>query len=80
MVISGKYIDKIDYCHVKDYQTTKFTSTNQGNDYKWSVQNLNYLIQSLIEVLNVKFLITANALEGMKVFDIIERIYAFRHL
>lgn len=46
----------------------------------WSVQNLNNLIQSHFEVLNVRFIITDNALEGKKVFGIIERIYAFRHL
>jgi UDP-N-acetyl-2-amino-2-deoxyglucuronate dehydrogenase len=36
------------------------------------------MIQNVIDTLTGKTSITTNALEGMKVVDIIERIYAFR--
>ena len=52
--------------------------TNPVNDYgayKGSAQNHNYLIDNVVEVLQGKTTITTNALEGLKVVDIIERIY-----
>jgi hypothetical protein len=52
--------------------------TNPGNDYgayKGSAQNHNYVIQNVIDVLTGRDTITTNALEGLKVIEIIEKIY-----
>jgi hypothetical protein len=52
--------------------------TNPGNDYgsyKGSAQNHNFVISNVVDVLNGQSSITTNALEGLKVVDIIERIY-----
>jgi hypothetical protein len=52
--------------------------SNPPNDYgtyKGSAANHHYIIENVVEVLNDKTTITTNALEGMKVVDIIERIY-----
>jgi UDP-N-acetyl-2-amino-2-deoxyglucuronate dehydrogenase len=76
--IGGQYMDKVEYCHIKDYQMPELAPTNPGNDYgayKGSAQNHNYLIDNVVEVLQGKTTITTNALEGLKVVDIIERIY-----
>lgn len=76
--IGGQYMDKVEYCHVKDYVMPELAATNPGNDYgsyKGSAQNHNYVIQNVIDVLKGKNEITTNALEGLKVVDIIERIY-----
>jgi hypothetical protein len=43
--------------------------------YKGSAVNHHYIIGNVVEVLNDKTTITTNALEGMKVVDIIEQIY-----
>ncbi|MGC6433459.1 MAG: Gfo/Idh/MocA family protein [Crocinitomicaceae bacterium] len=76
--IGGQYMDKVEYCHIKDYEMPDLAPTNPGNDYgayKGSAQNHNFLIDNVVEVLQGKTSITTNALEGLKVVDIIERIY-----
>ena len=76
--IGGQYMDKIEYCHIKDYVQPQLSPTNPGNDYgayKGSAANHHLTIQNVIDVLNGKAPITTNALEGLKVVDIIERMY-----
>jgi len=51
---------------------------NPANDYghyKGSAANHVYIIQNVVETLQGHSQITTNALEGLKVVDIIERIY-----
>lgn len=77
--VGGQYMDKVEVCNVKDYDMPELAPTNPGNDYgayKGSAANHNYLIQNVIDVLNGADSITTNALEGLKVVDIIERIYS----
>lgn len=76
--IGGQYMDKVEVCHIKGYEMPKLKPTNPGNDYgsyKGSAQNHNYVISNVVDVLNGQSSITTNALEGLKVVDIIERIY-----
>ncbi|GAB4093960.1 Gfo/Idh/MocA family protein [Flaviaesturariibacter terrae] len=76
--VGGQYMDKVEYCHVKDYEMPELAPTNPGNDYgayKGSAQNHHYVIDNVIDVLQGRATITTNALEGLKVVDIIERIY-----
>jgi UDP-N-acetyl-2-amino-2-deoxyglucuronate dehydrogenase len=76
--IGGQYMDKVEYCHVKDYTLPELAPTNPGNDYgayKGSAQNHHYVIENVIDVLKGRSSITTNALEGLKVVEIIERIY-----
>jgi predicted dehydrogenase len=77
--IGGQYMDKVEYCHIKDYKMPELAPTNPGNDYgayKGSAQNHNYIIQNVVDVLAGNEKITTNALEGMKVIEIIENIYS----
>jgi predicted dehydrogenase len=79
--IGGQYMDKVEYCHIKDYTMPELAPTNPGNDYgayKGSAQNHNYVIENVINVLNGDQTITTNAMEGMKVVDIIERMYKLK--
>jgi predicted dehydrogenase len=79
--IGGQYMNKVEYCHVKDYEMPELASTNPGNDYgayKGSAQNHNYVIENVVKVLNSEGTITTNAMEGLKVVDIIERIYKLK--
>ena len=74
-------MDKVEYCHIKDYTMPDLPPTNPGNDYgayKGSAQNHHYVIRNVVNVLseNTTDTITTNVLEGMKVVDIIGRIYA----
>lgn len=80
--IGGQYMDKVEYCHIKEYTMPELAPTNPGNDYgayKGSAQNHNFVIQNVVDVLKTNHSITTNALEGLKVVDIIERIYKFKH-
>jgi len=76
--IGGQYMNEVEYCHIKDYEMPKLEPTNPGNDYgsyKGSAQNHHFVIQNVVDVLQHNDAISTNALEGMKIVDIIERIY-----
>jgi predicted dehydrogenase len=76
--IGGQYMDKVEYCHIENYEMPILEPTNPGNDYgayKGSAQNHHFVIQNVIDVLQKNKSISTNALEGMKIVDIIERIY-----
>jgi hypothetical protein len=52
--------------------------TNPANDYgayKGSANNHGYIIDNVVDTLKGSNAITTNALEGLKVVEIIERIY-----
>jgi UDP-N-acetyl-2-amino-2-deoxyglucuronate dehydrogenase len=77
--IGGQYMNEVEYCHIKDYTMPKLAETNPGNDYggyKGSAQNHNFVIDNVVDVLKDRTAITTNALEGLKVVDIIEKIYS----
>jgi len=77
--IGGQYMDKIEYCHIKNYEMPQLQSSNKENDYgnyKGSAANHHFIIQNVIDVLMKKTLPAANSAEGLKVIDIIERIYS----
>jgi predicted dehydrogenase len=76
--IGGQYMDKIEYCHIKNYLTPQLQSSGAENDYggyKGSAANHQFVIQNVIDVLHNKATTSVNAKEGLKVVDIIERIY-----
>jgi predicted dehydrogenase len=80
--IGGQYMDKVEVCNVKDYVMPELAPTNPGNDYgayKGSAANHHYVIENIADVLNGRATITTNALEGLKVVDIIERIYEIKN-
>lgn len=77
--IGGQYMNEVEYCHVNNYDMPILAPTNPGNDYgayKGSAQNHGYVIENVVNVLQNKSTITTNALEGLKVVEIIERIYS----
>ncbi|MFN4854754.1 MAG: Gfo/Idh/MocA family protein [Bacteroidota bacterium] len=79
--VGGQYMDKVEYCHIKDYNMPELAPTNPANDYgayKGSANNHHYIFENVVETLKGKNTITTNALEGLKVVDIIERIYRQR--
>jgi len=81
--VGGQYMNEIEYCHIKDYQMPALEATNPPNDYgpyKGSAANHHYVVQNVIDTIKGKSSIDTNALEGLKVVDIIERIYEQRDL
>ncbi len=79
--VAGQYMNEVAYCHIKDYEMPTLAPSNPPNDYgayKGSAQNHHLIIQNVVEKLQEKTSITTNVLEGLKVIDIIERIYQVR--
>lgn len=80
--IGGQYMNEVEVCSIEGYEMPELAPTNPGNDYgqyKGSAANHNYVIQNVIETLKGNNSATTNALEGLKVVDIIERIYEVRN-
>ncbi len=76
--VGGQYMDKVETCNIKDYVMPVLAPINPPNDYgnyKGSAANHHYVIDNVVETLQGKSTITTNAMEGLKVVDIIERIY-----
>lgn len=79
--IGGQYMDQVEVCHVQDYTMPVLPPTNPANDYgayKGSASNHHYIIENVVDTLKGGKPMTTNALEGLKVVDIIERIYQKR--
>lgn len=79
--VAGQYMNEVTYCDIKNYEMPELKPCNPPNDYglyKGSAQNHHYIIQNVVDKLNNGGIITTNAFEGLKVVDIIERIYALR--
>jgi len=81
--IGGQYMNEVEHCHIENYQMPELAPANPANDYghyKGSAANHHYVIQNVIDTLKGRTSATTNALEGLKVVEIIERIYELRTL
>lgn len=81
--VAGQYMNEVVYCDIQNYEMPKLKPSNPPNDYgayKGSAQNHHYVIENVVSTLRNKSSIATNALEGLKVVDIIERIYQQRDL
>lgn len=79
--IGGQYLDKLEYCHLQAYTMPELAPTNPANNYgayQGSAANHVQVIDNVISTLQQRSQATTNALEGLKVVEIIERIYALR--
>jgi len=79
--VAGQYMNEVVYCNIKDYQMPELEASAPPNDYglyKGSAQNHHLVIQNVVNSLKGSAPISTNALEGLKVVDIIERIYTVR--
>lgn len=79
--IGGQYMNEVEYCHIDGYEMPELAESSPANDYgayKGSAANHHYIIENVVDSLRGRTSITTNALEGLKVVDIIERIYALR--
>jgi predicted dehydrogenase len=77
--IGGQYMNEVEYCHVQGYEIPELPPSNPANNYgpyKGSAANHVYVIENVVDTLRGRSSAKTNALEGLKVVDIIERIYA----
>ncbi len=80
--VGGQYMNEVEVCNIKDYEMPTLKESNPANDYgpyKGSAANHNYVIKNVIDTLKGRTSATTNALEGLKVVEIIERIYKLRN-
>jgi len=80
--IGGQCMNDVEVCSIEGYEMPELAPTNPGNDYgayKGSAANHNYVIRNVIDTLKGRTTMTTNALEGLKVVEIIERIYKVRN-
>lgn len=79
--IGGQYMNEVEYCNIDNYEMPELRASNPANDYgayKGSAANHVYVIENVIDVLKNRKPITTNALEGLKVVEIIENIYQIK--
>lgn len=77
--VGGQYMNEIVHCDISGYEMPELPPSNPANDYgdyKGSAANHGYVFENVVAALSGKERITTNALEGLKVVDIIERMYA----
>lgn len=76
--VGGQYMNEVEYCHIKDYQMPELPESSPANDYghyKGSAANHHFVIENVVDTLKGRTVATTNALEGLKVVEIIEKIY-----
>ncbi len=76
--VGGQYMNEVQTSIIKDYIMPELLPVNPPNDYgsyKGSAANHHYIFENVVNVLKGREAITTNALEGLKVVEIIEKIY-----
>ena len=76
--VGGQYMNEVEYCHIQDYTMPELPPSLPPNDYghyKGSAANHHFVIENVVNTLKGKTVATTNALEGLKVVEIIEKIY-----
>lgn len=79
--IGGQYMNEVEVCNIDGYVMPVLAEANPPNDYgpyKGSAANHHYIIENVIDTLKGRTTATTNALEGLKVVEIIEQIYQLR--
>jgi len=79
--IGGQYLDKVEYCHLQEYELPALPATNAANDYgtyQGSAANHGHVIDDVVQAVQAGSHVATNAHDGLKVVEIIERIYTLR--
>lgn len=77
--IGGQYMNHVDYCHIRDYTMPQLPPANPPNNYgayQGSAANHSFVFQNVMDTLTGAAAPATNALEGLKVVGMIERMYA----
>lgn len=76
--IGGQYLNTIEYQRTNGFDITGLPEQNPANDYGFyqgSMSNHDRVIHNVVEALNGRSPIMTSAADGMKVVEIIERMY-----
>ena len=76
--VGGQYMNRVDFVDIEGYEMPELKESNPANDYghyKGSAANHGFVIDNVIETIKGTSKITTNAMDGMKVVEMIERMY-----
>jgi len=76
--VGGQYLNVLEYQNIDGYEISGLPESRPANDYGFyqgSMSNHEKVYENVIDVINYGGTIAANAYEGMKTVEIIERIY-----
>lgn len=76
--IGGQYLNKLEYCEIKEYQPKGLEEGNSENDYgdySGSMSNHNLVYKNVMDVFNNNASIATKGIEGLKTVEIIQNIY-----
>lgn len=79
--VGGQYMDKVEACHIKNYQMPDLQPTNPGNaylHYKGSASNHQYFIENLVQVINKGAEKTVQPEESRLLIRTINEIYKIK--
>ena len=74
-------MNQVEHCHVQGYTMPQLAESSPANDYghyKGSAANHHFVIDNVADTILGRNVATTNALEGLKVVEIIEKIYALK--
>ncbi len=77
--IGGQYLNTIDYQNIEGFEIKDMEESKPGNDYgfyKGSMSNHGKVIQNVVDTIKGRDNISTVGDEGLKVVEIIERMYA----
>jgi predicted dehydrogenase len=77
--VGGQYLNVLEYQQIEGYEIKGLPESRPANDYGFyqgSMSNHEKVYENIFDVLNNGGVIAANAFEGMKTVEIIEKIYA----
>lgn len=77
--VGGQYLNVLEYQSIEEYEIKGLPESRPANDYGFyqgSMSNHEKVYENILDVLNNGGTIAANAFEGMKTVEIIEKIYA----
>ena len=76
--IGGQYLNELEYQNIEDYKIENLAEGNKSNNYgtyQGSMSNHDKIYENVVDVLLNNASISANAFEGLKTVEIIEKIY-----
>lgn len=76
--IGGQYLNELEYQSIEGYKIENLPEGNTANNYgtyQGSMSNHDKVYENIVDVLQNNAAISANAFEGLKTVEIIEKIY-----
>lgn len=69
--IGGQYMNKVNYCHIDNYTLPQLSDSD-------NIENLSKVYSNAWSVMQKKASIMTNAMDGLKVVELIEQVYQYK--